>query len=99
MGEFKVVRFESFNENFDRNQVLTWAAALEQNSEHPIATGITQKAKELKLTLPAINEFKALTGKGIMAIIDGKSVKVVSPGYLKRIICKLQSPRLPRLKP
>lgn len=83
LGEFKVVRFESFNENFDRNQVLTWAAALEQNSEHPIATGITQKAKELKLTLPAINEFKALTGKGIMAIIDGKSVKVVSPGYLK----------------
>ncbi len=83
LGEFKVVRFESFIEKFDRNQVLIWAAALEQNSEHPIATGITDKAKELKLVLPAINDFKAITGKGIQAIIDGKSVKVVSPGYLK----------------
>ena len=83
LGEFKVVRFESIVEKFDRNQILIWAAALEQNSEHPIATGIIEKAKELKLILPAINDFKAITGKGIQALIEGKSVKVVSPGYLK----------------
>lgn len=83
VGEFKVVRFESLGANIDRNQVLSWAAALEQNSEHPIATGITKKAQELNLNLPVMQGFSAITGKGIQAIIEGKSVKVVSPGYLK----------------
>jgi len=83
LGKFIVVRFESLVEKDDRNQILAWAAALEQNSEHPIATGIMEKAKELKLVLPTINDFKAITGKGIQAVIDGKSVKVVSPGFLK----------------
>ncbi len=82
LGEFKVTRFESFIEKYDRYQVLTWAAALEQNSEHPIATGITKKAKELNLDLPVISDFKAIAGKGIQATIAGLSLKVVSPGYL-----------------
>jgi P-type Cu2+ transporter len=59
------------------------AAALEGNSEHPIATGIVRKSKELNQKLPAIKDFKAITGKGIEANINGKDVKVVSPGYLK----------------
>src|SRR5688572_27653220 len=79
-GEFNVVRFESLNSIYDKDEVLSIAAALEGNSEHPIATGITRKAKELKLQLPSLKNFKALTGKGIQAIVDGKDVKVVSPG-------------------
>jgi Cu2+-exporting ATPase len=59
------------------------AASLEQNSEHPIATGILAKAKELSVTPVAINNFKALTGRGIEADIDGKRIQVVSPQYLK----------------
>jgi Cu2+-exporting ATPase len=82
-GEFNVVKYESLNSNFTKDQILSIAAALEGNSEHPIATGITRKAKELKLQLPSLKDFKALTGKGIQAIVDGKDVKVVSPGYLR----------------
>ena len=82
-GEFNVVRYESLASGFTKDQVLSIAAALEGNSEHPIATGITRKAKELGLQLPSINDFKAITGKGIQAIVDGKDVKVVSPGYLR----------------
>lgn len=59
------------------------AAALEQNSEHPIATGILQKIKELKIAVPAAADFKAITGQGVQATVDGKMVLVVSPGYLK----------------
>jgi Cu2+-exporting ATPase len=83
VGEFKVVRFESLQQDLDRNQVMAWAAALEQNSEHPIATGIAKQAKELNLTLPVIRNFSAITGKGIQATVEDKLVKVVSPGYLK----------------
>ena len=83
LGEFKVVRFESLDQKFSKEEVLKLAAALEQNSEHPIATGITRRATELNLNLPLVSDFKALTGKGIQAKIDGNDVKVVSPGYLK----------------
>jgi Cu2+-exporting ATPase len=83
VGKFSVVRYESLSEKSNRDEILSIAAALEQSSEHPIATGITEKAKELKLSLPAISGFNAITGKGIQAMMEGKQVKVVSPGYLK----------------
>jgi P-type Cu2+ transporter len=83
VGKFSVVRYDSLSEKSNRDEILSIASALEQNSEHPIATGIVDKAKELKLSLPVISGFNAITGKGIQAIVDGKQVKVVSPGYLK----------------
>jgi Cu2+-exporting ATPase len=83
LGKFSVVRYETLNEKYTPDQILSMASALEQNSEHPIATGILDKSIELKLEMPIINDFQAITGKGIQATIDGKQVKVVSPGYLK----------------
>jgi Cu2+-exporting ATPase len=88
VGKFAVVRYESFGANADKganaeNELLALAAALESNSEHPIATGIIAKAKELNLTLPAVSDFKAITGKGIEAVSEGRKIAVVSPGYLK----------------
>jgi P-type Cu2+ transporter len=82
-GEFNVVRFDTLNGKLNKEEVLKFAAALEQNSEHPIAMGITKKANELNIQLPSVRDFKALTGKGIQASIDGREVKVVSPGFLK----------------
>jgi len=58
------------------------AAALEQRSEHPIATGILQKAKELAVVVPAAENFTAITGKGVSGTVEGKKILVVSPGYL-----------------
>jgi Cu2+-exporting ATPase len=82
-GEFNVVHFESLNPKFTKEEILSLAAALEQNSEHPIATGIARKSKELNQQLPSLKDFKAITGKGIQASVNGKDVKVVSPGFLK----------------
>lgn len=82
-GEFNVAHYDSLDPSFGKDEILSLAGALEQNSEHPIATGITKKANELKLQLPIPKEFKAITGQGIQAIVNGKNVKVVSPGFLK----------------
>lgn len=82
IGKFeasKVVPLEGFSEK----ELLEYAAALEQNSEHPIATGIMQKARELSISIPSVQNFNAITGKGVEAAVGGKDVKVVSPGYLK----------------
>ena len=59
------------------------AGALEATSEHPIATGIMEKVKTLDLQIPEATGFQAITGKGVEATVEGKSVKVVSPGYLE----------------
>src|SRR6185369_7994871 len=59
------------------------ASGLEQKSEHPIATGILQKAKDISITIPETGNFNALTGKGVEAMVEGKKVLVVGPGYLK----------------
>ena len=82
-GEFGVSKFKSFDNKSDDEKLLRFAAALEQDSEHPIGAGIIKKAKELKIDLPEIKDFNAITGKGVEAKVDGKEVKVVSPGYLK----------------
>jgi len=83
IGKFEVARIKSLQSSLDENEIIRLAAALEQNSEHPIATGIIAKAKEHSITMPSVNNFKAITGKGIEAGVEGKNIKVVSPGYLK----------------
>ena len=82
-GEFGVTRIETLDAAIDETALLSRAAALEQNSEHPIAVGITRKAKEKSLGIPRAEEFQAITGKGVEAKVEGQDVKVVSPGFLR----------------
>jgi Cu2+-exporting ATPase len=82
-GAFSVTRYDSLDLSFGADQILAIAAALEQNSEHPIAVAILKQAKALELPLPATRDFKAITGKGIQATSNGKNIKVVSPGFLR----------------
>jgi P-type Cu2+ transporter len=84
MGKFAVSKIIVLQKDMNENELLRMAAALEQNSEHPIATGILQKAKDISVIIPVVENFKAITGQGVEATVEGKSVKVVSPGYLKK---------------
>ena len=83
VGKFEVSKVIPLQNDLTDKELLRLAAALEQKSEHPIATGIMQKAKELAIAVPETENFNAITGKGIEASVEGKAVKVVSPGYLK----------------
>jgi len=83
VGNFEVVRFSSLKNEFSNNDILQLAVALEQGSEHPIATGIVQKAKELNILAPKAANIQALTGKGITGNVNNKELSVVSPGYVK----------------
>lgn len=83
IGKFEVSKVVSLQNGLSENELIRIASALEQNSEHPIATGIMQKVKDLKLAIPGTSDFNAITGKGVEAMVEGKKVKVVSPGFLK----------------
>src|SRR2546423_970414 len=82
-GEFGVSRVESLSKNYSADEVLWLASTLEQNSEHPIGAGIVKKAQEKKIVIRKPENFKAITGQGVEATVEGKEVKVVSPGYLR----------------
>lgn len=81
-GKFGVTRIHSSGE-WKKDQILKFAASLESSSEHPIAQGVLEKAKEENITLKEVSNFESITGKGIQGDIDGKTYQVVSPGYLE----------------
>jgi P-type Cu2+ transporter len=83
VGKFEVSKVISLKKELNTEGVIRLAAALEQKSEHPIATGILQKAKDLTITIPETQDFNAITGKGVAATVDGEKIMVVSPNYLK----------------
>jgi len=82
-GDFGVTRIESVNQEYSPEEILRLSSSLEQSSEHPIAVGIIKKVKENNIIIPNPENFKAITGKGVEANVEGKQIKVVSPGYLR----------------
>ncbi|HSN62386.1 MAG TPA: copper-translocating P-type ATPase, partial [Ferruginibacter sp.] len=83
VGKFEVSKIVSLKSELSENEIIRLASALEQKSEHPIATGILQKGKDLSIAVPSTENFNAITGKGVEATVEGKKILVVSPGYLK----------------
>jgi heavy metal translocating P-type ATPase len=67
---------------FTDTGLLRLAAAAEHPSEHPLAAAIVRAARSRGLELPAAEKFSAQPGKGVKALIDGRSVRVGSPTSL-----------------
>jgi Cu+-exporting ATPase len=57
-----------------RERLLALAAALERSSEHPLARAILHAAKAEHLRLPSATDFRALTGRGVAATVEGDAV-------------------------
>ena len=56
----------------NKKQVLTLAAQLEANSEHPLALAINEEAQAQKIDVPTVSDFQALSGKGVQASVNGQ---------------------------
>jgi Cu2+-exporting ATPase len=78
----------------DPKELLALAAAIESQSEHPIAQGIVRNAEDKGLTYAVPQEFQAIPGKGAQAIVNGEKVLVVSHGYLREQRITVDDPRV-----
>jgi Cu+-exporting ATPase len=58
------------------DQLLALTAGAEIRSEHPLAEAIMRGAKEKGLSIPEAQEFEAIPGRGVRALVDGKQVLV-----------------------
>ncbi len=64
--------------------VLQLAAALEKNSEHPLAEAIVQKAQEQNLAIPTCENFEAVTGSGVQGTVDGQVILLGNQTLMQR---------------
>ncbi len=66
-------------------ELLRLAASLEQGSEHIIAAAIVSAAAERGLRLSGVNDFRSITGKGIVGVVDGRSLAIGNSGLLQQL--------------
>lgn len=62
--------------NFTQNEVLKLTAAVEKLSNHPLSSAILNEAKKRKISLPSIKNFNSISGHGVEAKINNKSILV-----------------------
>jgi len=67
----------------DKNSLLSLAAAVENESEHPIAQAIVKSAREQKMPVLGATNFSALAGRGAKANVGGKTVYVGGPALIE----------------
>jgi P-type Cu2+ transporter len=67
----------------DEDGLLALAAAVEADSEHPLARAIVQRAKDAGLTLPRASGFRAIAGRGVAATVGSSEVAIGGPTMLR----------------
>ena len=67
-GELTISKIYNYS-NLEEKEIIKKVASIENKSEHPIARAIVEKAKEEKIELDQINNFKAIAGYGVRAEI------------------------------
>jgi Cu2+-exporting ATPase len=65
------------------DDVLALAAAVEADSEHPLARAIVDAARSRGLVLPRATDFRASAGVGVTGTVNGRRISVGGPGLLR----------------
>ncbi|MGH7570558.1 MAG: heavy metal translocating P-type ATPase [Gemmatimonadota bacterium] len=84
LGEHRVVSMRAAT-GMDESDALRLAAAVERDSEHPIARAILASAEERGIQVPVAEEFEALPGHGVRARVDGRVLEVGGPNLLRQL--------------
>nr|WP_228350273.1 copper-translocating P-type ATPase [Rhodocaloribacter litoris] len=92
-GRFGITDTLLFDQALTEDELLRYAAAVEAHSEHPIAQAIAAAVERP----PAVENFNAIPGKGAEGTVEGREVKIVSPGYLKEHGIAFDDPRYEEL--
>ncbi|PJE17686.1 MAG: copper-translocating P-type ATPase [Legionella sp.] len=71
--------------NFTEEEILTLAASLENHSEHPLAYAIVTAAHEKNLSLASVNDFEALTGKGVRGTINNQVIAIGTASLMQEL--------------
>ncbi|NND52254.1 MAG: copper-translocating P-type ATPase [Flavobacteriaceae bacterium] len=72
-----------FNDGLSENEILQYIVSLNTNSEHPLAEATIKYGKERNAEILKSEDFRAVTGKGVEARIDGKQISLGNPQMME----------------
>lgn len=80
-GSHEIHHIIAISDKYSTNEILQYAAAIQQHSEHYIAKGVLKALREKNLQLLKSSDFNYLQGIGISGIVNGKTVVAAGPNY------------------
>ncbi|MFW6205696.1 MAG: heavy metal translocating P-type ATPase [Gemmatimonadota bacterium] len=83
-GEFRVVGIEAAGDLSD-DDALRLVAGVERDSEHTIAAGIVESAREKGLEVSSSEDFENIPGHGVRATVEGRTFHVGGPAMLRKL--------------
>ena len=84
LGEHRVVELATI-QGLPTDEALALAAAIEQDSEHPVAQAIVVSARERGVALPKATDFASLPGRGVSAQVNGRRLYGGGPNLLRSL--------------
>jgi Cu2+-exporting ATPase len=83
-GEFRVVEITAVA-GLSADDALKLAASVEQDSEHTIAQGVVKSARERGLPLSQAEQFAAIPGQGVKAVVERRSLMIGGPALIRQL--------------
>ena len=80
-GEFGITDIQAYGISSD--ELLSISYSIESQSAHPISQGIVRAAQKQNSKLKEVKDYQSITGRGLKATVDGKSITVLSPGFMR----------------
>jgi Cu2+-exporting ATPase len=84
LGSHRVVKI-SAADGISDSEALRLAAAVQRDAEHPIAHALLTSAKEQSIDVPRSQGFESMPGRGVRAIVEGRSLHVGGPALLRML--------------
>ncbi|UCS91528.1 cadmium-translocating P-type ATPase [Echinicola marina] len=84
-GDFAVREVKALSEDYNEEDILKLAGAIESESEHPIANGIMKKVKEEGVKIHELTSFENITGEGVKGVVNREELMIGGPGLLKKL--------------
>jgi heavy metal translocating P-type ATPase len=81
-GKLVVDKVRGFN-GYKEQEILSFAASLEKNSNHVLAMAITTAAQIQSLKIPKAKNIREEAGKGLMSVVKGKQILVGRQSFLE----------------
>lgn len=83
-GSHAVEKVIPLTDKYSSDEIIQYAAAVQQYSEHHIAKGVIKTLKEKNLSLWKSENFSYMAGIGVKAVVNGKAVVAAGPNYFKQ---------------
>ncbi len=82
-GVPEVIEVVSVSEEFEKEEIYRLAASAEQLSEHPLGKAMVKGCKKRGMVLAEPDNFRMIPGRGVCALIEGKSILAGNPAMLQ----------------